>query len=390
MSYLEDLSAFFLAFLDVEEITMAVPKWVLPVTQVAYLLALPNMIYIIFMLLSGFVYLSGLFMECVLTHCAILSLSASGAPDARVDIRVTVAFIKRILRYIVFALTGVLTIFLMGLAYYKVQWAEVQLDLEGKFWQYVQDVGPFFMASSALKEPKGRCSYFKDSVKVDCLHRHLEDCTTAAAEAQAKAAAEEAAASLAAAKKAEEAAALAEAQAKAAEAAALAEAQAKAAAEEAAAAAEEAVQKAAEEAAALAEAQAKAAEAEAAAAAEEAVQKAAEEAAALAEAQAKAAEAEAAAAAEEAAAEKVADEAWAATVESRMPAFAPQWIALAAKPEPEKAAAEAAALKKAADELEAEKAAVEKAAAEKAAFELPLTCTAFFGAFGLIVSVLWS
>ena len=319
MSYLEDLSAFFLAFLDVEEITMAVPKWVLPVTQVAYLLALPNMIYIIFMLLSGFVYLSGLFMECVLTHCAILSLSASGAPDARVDIRVTVAFIKRILRYIVFALTGVLTIFLMGLAYYKVQWAEVQLDLEGKFWQYVQDVGPFFMASSALKEPKGRCSYFKDSVKVDCLHRHLEDCTTAAAEAQAKAAAEEAAA-----------------------------------------------------------------------AAEEAVQKAAEEAAALAEAQAKAAEAEAAAAAEEAAAEKVADEAWAATVESRMPAFAPQWIALAAKPEPEKAAAEAAALKKAADELEAEKAAVEKAAAEKAAFELPLTCTAFFGAFGLIVSVLWS
>jgi len=360
MSYLEDLSAFFLAFLDVEEITMAVPKWVLPVTQVAYLLALPNMIYIIFMLLSGFVYLSGLFMECVLTHCAILSLSASGAPDARVDIRVTVAFIKRILRYIVFALTGVLTIFLMGLAYYKVQWAEVQLDLEGKFWQYVQDVGPFFMASSALKEPKGRCSYFKDSVKVDCLHRHLEDCTTAAAEAQAKAAAEEAAASLAAAKKAEEAAALAEAQAKAAEAAALAEAQAKAAAEEAAAAAEEAVQKAAEEAAALAEAQAKAAEAEAAAAAEEA------------------------------AAEKVADEAWAATVESRMPAFAPQWIALAAKPEPEKAAAEAAALKKAADELEAEKAAVEKAAAEKAAFELPLTCTAFFGAFGLIVSVLWS
>ena len=317
MSYLEDLSAFFLAFLDVEEITMAVPKWVLPVTQVAYLLALPNMIYIIFMLLSGFVYLSGLFMECVLTHCAILSLSASGAPDARVDIRVTVAFIKRILRYIVFALTGVLTIFLMGLAYYKVQWAEVQLDLEGKFWQYVQDVGPFFMASSALKEPKGRCSYFKDSVKVDCLHRHLEDCTTAAAEAQAKAAAEEAAASLAAAKKAEEAAALAEAQAKA-------------------------------------------------------------------------AEAEAAAAAEEAAAEKVADEAWAATVESRMPAFAPQWIALAAKPEPEKAAAEAAALKKAADELEAEKAAVEKAAAEKAAFELPLTCTAFFGAFGLIVSVLWS
>jgi DNA polymerase III gamma/tau subunit len=398
------------AFMKADLVHIEMPLWLVASHYIIYPTALPVFAVCSFYFCKMFISFLCLVVEVLFRmFFAFITVSVSDDHNANPNARVQVSFALKMLRkahqYTALCFTILILIGVVGLAYFQAHNFEKKIELRSTLTDaisaHVTEVVKLVFVVADFKNSTGPCSYLHGLVKVDCLQKEihaldiaLKDSKTAAEaavqKAEAAAAAEKAAAEKAAAEvdrlqkqvhdmhlalkdsntAAEKAEAAAAAEVDRLQKQAAADAAAKKAAEEAAAAAVQAAEEAAAAAVKAAEdaaAQQKAEEAAAAAAqaaADALAKKAAEEEAAASLAAAKKAEEEAAAAAELAAAE----------------------LAAKKQAEEEAAAAEAAA-KKGVAEAEA---AVLKAAAEKAALELPLTCTAFFGAFLFIVSTLWS